>query len=162
MLDRDRQAGETPSGEGEPGVSEAPAVHRPGPRPDTEMRADLADDAGEPDESIVEEIGNLIDDAGNYAQAEIAFQKSRAKFAGRTVGVALLQVVLAIILLHIAFLALAVGLVIALTPVVTVWGAIAIVFGGLLVIVAILLLMAKRRGQQLGALFSSEQDPEDI
>ena len=107
------------------------------------------------DESLVEEMGALIDDGRNYAQAELAFQKTRAKLAGSLVGMSLGLVIIALILLHIAFLALAVGLVIALEPVVTIWGAIGIVFGGLLLVVVLLGWAAFKRVQKLGDIFSS-------
>lgn len=110
------------------------------------------------DESIVEEIGALIEDAGLYATAEIAFQKTRAKIAGRNIGAALAFVVLAIILLHIALIAMAVGFVIALAPLVTIWGAIAIVVGVMLLSVVLLAYAAARRGQLLAQLFAASPD----
>ena len=113
------------------------------------------------DESLIEEMGALIDDGRTYAQAEIAFQKTRAKLAGSLVGVSLGLVIIALILLHIAFLALAVGLVIALEPVVTIWGAIGIVFGGLLLIVMLLGWMALTRMQKLGEIFSADDEEGD-
>lgn len=145
MHDRDRQGGTEHPGDASPDLSET------APTPDDDTAHDAFDG------TLIEEIGALIDDGRTYAAAEIAFQKARAKFTGRTVGIALVQLVLAVILLHIAFLALAVGLVIALAPLVTVWGAIGIVFGGLLLIVAILVMLAVKRGKRLGAYFSSDK-----
>ena len=113
------------------------------------------------DESLMEEASALIDDARTYAEAEIAFQKTRAALAGRLVGVSLGLVIVALILLHIAFLALAVGLVMALEPVVTIWGAIAIVFGGLIGLVGLLGWMAMTRAQKLGGLFSASEADGD-
>lgn len=110
------------------------------------------------DETLFEETSALIDDGRNYVEAEIAFQKIRAKLAGRLAGASLGLVVLALILLHIALLALAVGLVIALAPLVTIWGAILIVVGALLLAVGLLGWMAMKRAEKLGALFS---DPDD-
>ena len=115
---------------------------------------DFPSDDDDYDESLIEELGALIDDGRTYAQAEIAFQKTRGKLAGRLVGVSLALVVIAVILLHIALLALAVGLVIALAPLVTSWGAVAIVVGGLLLLVALLGWMAFKRASKLGDLFS--------
>ena len=105
------------------------------------------------DESIIEEISTLIDDATLYAQAEIAFQKTRASLAGRSIAVALGALVLAVILLHIALIALAVGFVIALAPLVTIWGAIAIVVGGMLLGVAALGSITLTRARRIGAMF---------
>ena len=110
------------------------------------------------EESIVEELGALIDDARLYAEAEIAFQKTRASLVGKSVGVALGAVVLAIILLHIALIALAVGLVLALEPFVTIWGAIGIVVGVMLLGAAGLGWIALSRGRLVSAMFASGPD----
>lgn len=107
------------------------------------------------EQSIFEEIGSLIDDAKTYLQAEVGFQKTRGKLAGREIGKAIAFAAIALVTLHIALLALAVGLVIALTPVVSIWGAIAIVVGVLLVITAWVGLKAKSRGSKAASLFSS-------
>ncbi len=108
------------------------------------------------DESIIEELGALIDDAGLYATAEIAFQKTRAKLAGRNFGAAVLLVSVALVLFHIALIAMAVGFVIALAPLVTIWGAIAIVVGAMLIGVAVLLHFAIKRGKLLRQIFASK------
>ncbi|MEL7519262.1 MAG: phage holin family protein [Pseudomonadota bacterium] len=120
------------------------------------------DDASAPppgyDESIVEELGAVIDDAKLYATAELAFQKTRAKLLGKNIGIALAAVILAIILLHISIIALAVGLVMALEPLVTIWGAIAIVVGVMLLLVGVLGYIAVSRGTLIGEMFASEDD----
>ncbi len=110
------------------------------------------------EEGVVDDLSNLIDDGISYAQAEIAFQKTRAALAGKSAGFAALYVVVALFLLHIALLALAVGLVIALEPLVTIWGAIAIVVGGLLLLTAWLGLKARGRAQRISALFSGNSN----
>ncbi len=125
----------------------------------TPAQSDSAKDVSESttnfDESLVEELAALIDDGKTYAEAELAFQKARAGLAGRSIGVALGLAIVAIILLHIAFLALAVGLVIALAPLVSIWGAIAIVVGGILLLVGLLGYGAYSKGKLLGALFAA-------
>lgn len=63
---------------------------------------------------------------------------------------------LALVLLHIALIALAVGAVIALAPLVTIWGAIAIVVGVLLAGVATLVWAALGNGKAVAAMFGSE------
>jgi len=110
------------------------------------------------DDSLVEELAALIDDGKTYAEAELAFQKGRAALAGKSIGIAAALVVVAIILLHIAFLALAVGLVMALAPLVTIWGAISIVVGGILLLVALLGYGAFSKAKLLGAVFASGDD----
>ncbi|MEL7189562.1 MAG: phage holin family protein [Pseudomonadota bacterium] len=113
------------------------------------------------DDSITSEIAALIDDGRTYAKAEVAFQKIRAKIAGKHIAIALVCGIIAIVLLHIAFLALAVGLVIALAPLVTIWGAIGIVVGALVLLVVLLGLKAKSSGQKLAGLFASDEKDEE-
>jgi predicted RND superfamily exporter protein len=105
--------------------------------------------------ALREDIAILIEDARTYAEAEARFQKTRANLAGKTAGRALVMLVLALVLLHIALIALAVGAVIALAPLVTVWGAIAIVVGVMLAGVALLVMSAKKDGALLAALFDA-------
>lgn len=112
------------------------------------------------DPSLMDEASALIDNARTYAEAELGFQKTRAAFAGRLVGVSLGLIVVALILLHIAFLALAVGLVLAFEPVVGIWGSIGLVFGGLLLVVALLGWGAFTRARKLASLFSSPEEDE--
>jgi len=111
-------------------------------------------------ESIVEELGAVIDDAKLYATAELAFQKTRAKILGKSVGIAAAAVVLALILLHISFIALAVGLVMALEPLVTIWGAIGIVVGVMLICVGLLGYIAFSKGLLIAEMFASDKETE--
>lgn len=121
---------------------------------------EAADDSPSPhiDPSLMEEASALIDTARTYAEAELGFQKTRAAFAGRLVGISLGLVVVALILLHIAFLALAVGLVLAFEPIAGIWGAIGIVFGGLMLVVALLGWGAFTRVKTLAGLFASSDE----
>ena len=149
MHDLDRQAGDQHPGDAPPDLSD-PA----------EADAASVTENEDFDESMIDEVSALIDDGRTYAEAEIAYQKSRAKLAGRSIAVATGALVLGVVLLHIAFLALAVGLVIALTPLVTVWGAIAIVVGGLLILVALLFNVAMKRARRVNTLFSSKKEDD--
>lgn len=106
--------------------------------------------------SLREDVAILIEDARTYAEAEVRFQKTRAALAGKATARAIVLLVLALVLLHIALIALAVGAVIALAPLVTVWGAIAIVVGVMLAGVAALVLAARKDGALLAALFASD------
>ncbi|KPF65432.1 hypothetical protein IP79_02815 [Porphyrobacter sp. AAP60] len=106
-----------------------------------------------------DDISALVEDARLYAEAEVAFQKTRAQLAGKLAGRSLVLLVLALVLLHIALIALAVGVVIALAPYVTIWGAIAIVVGVLLIGVAVLVYSAIGSGKQVGAMFGSDDTP---
>ncbi|MEE4317926.1 MAG: phage holin family protein [Erythrobacter sp.] len=137
----------------EPGLTEPPVDTSGGT---DEATADAAFAAAEDAlTALREEIGVLVEDARTYAEAEVQFQKTRATLAGKTAGRALVMLVLALVLLHIALIALAVGAVIALAPLVTIWGAIAIVVGVMLAGVAWLVLSARKDGALLAALFES-------
>lgn len=144
--------------DGSRGAAAEPAVDRIPARSDDSEAAHAASSSF--DESIVDELAALIDDGRTYAEAELAFQKTRAAIAGKSAGLAIGYVIVAIVLLHIAFLALAVGLVMALEPQVTIWGAIAVVVGVLLFATGALLYGAVRQGKLLGALFSSGDETE--
>lgn len=105
--------------------------------------------------SLRDDVAALVEDARTYAEAELAFQKTRASLAGRRGARALGSLVLALVLLHIALIALAVGVVIALAPWVTTWGAIAIVVGVMLIGVALLVRAAVTDSKIVSAMFST-------
>lgn len=111
-------------------------------------------------ESLSEELAALIDDGRTYVEAELNFQKTRASLAGKNAGIALGLGVVAIVVLHVAVLALAVGLVMALAPLVTIWGSIVIVVGSLLAVTGLLVWMAAKRGQRIGAIFAKDEPPD--
>jgi hypothetical protein len=100
------------------------------------------------------DVAVLIEDVRTYAEAEVAFQKTRAQITGKTAGRALALLVVALVLLHAALIALAVGAVIALAPLLGAWSAVGLVVGLLLVAVIVLVLAARRDGALLAALFA--------
>lgn len=117
-----------------------------------------SDEVGNAFDSLRDDITTLVEDARTYAEAEIAFQKTRAGIAGRRGARALVLLVLAVVLLHIALIALAVGAVIALAPLITIWGAIGLVVGVMLLGVALLVMGAVSDGRLLAAMFGSEDE----
>lgn len=145
--------------EPEPGASRLPEAESPASalalEPETATGTDDVEEASFA--SLKDDLVDLVEDARTYAAAEIAFQKTRAGLAGKTVGRALVFLVLALVLLNLALIALAVGAVIALAPLVTIWGAIAIVVGVLLLGVALLVMGAVSDGKTLGAMFSGDE-----
>jgi hypothetical protein len=99
--------------------------------------------------TLAEDLQQLARDARALAEAEFAFQKTRAAYAGaQAKGIALLGGVAAV-LVFFAAMALVVGAVIALGPVLTAWGAMAAVTLGLLAIAGFCLLAAKVRVRRL-------------
>lgn len=106
--------------------------------------------------SLSDDLRQLVDDARAVAQAEVEYQKSRAAFAGQEArGIALLAV-LAAVLAFFALMALTVGLVIALIPLLTAWGATAAVTGGLLIIAGLCGLGAARRWRRTRTLLTGD------
>jgi hypothetical protein len=95
--------------------------------------------------SLNEDLHQLAQDARAYAEAEFAFQKSRAAFAASEAKNIVLFAVLAVVLAFFALMALVVGLVIALAPLITAWGSTTLVTLALLAGAVFLLLKAKRR-----------------
>lgn len=133
------------------------------------MAADLPDETdpegdpetdGESPGSLIDDVGTLIEDGKTYAEAELAFQKTRlfyvmshAKGIAAFSGIAVLLVVLAIVVL-------VVGVLIALIPVLTPIGATLAVMFALLLTAVILGRLAK---WQLGKLMKAfeEEGPKD-
>lgn len=122
--------------------------------PDAAQDDTLSDEALSDEEtSLSADIAALIDSGRTYAEAELAFQKTRAALAGDNAAKAIGALVLALVLLNIALTALAIGAVLALQPLITIWGAIAVVVGALLLGAGLLARSAKARGKLLGVMF---------
>lgn len=118
------------------------------PSPDTP-----ADDRMEDkDESLRAVAERLIDSGRAYAEAEIGRQKLRAVLAGSALRAIAIFVTIALILLFGTLVTLLVGLVLALSPMLTPLGATAAVSIATLLVVALLLLMARRHMRSLIAL----------
>lgn len=88
--------------------------------------------AAPPDEGmapVLSDLRQLSAEAKAYVRAELAFQKSRARVLGQGGRSMALYGLFALIFVVFALGALTVGLLLALTPLVTAWGATAIVVG---------------------------------
>jgi hypothetical protein len=143
----------------EPGLPRTADTDPAPPPPPPPHNATAADEAGTGFTELRDDVTALVEDARTYAVAEIAFQKTRAGLAGKHAGRAAVLLVLALVLLHIALIALAVGAVIALAPLVTIWGAIGIVVGVMLLGVGALVWSALGDGKVLGAMFAEGGRP---
>jgi len=106
--------------------------------------------------SLVDDLRQLATDARALAQAEAAYQKSRAAFAGEQAKRIAILGVLAAVLLFFALMALTVGLVIALAPLLTAWGATAAVCGGLLLAAGLCVLLASARWRHMNGVLRDE------
>lgn len=117
--------------------------------------APLADDAE--GLSLTQDLRQLADEAKTLARAELAFQKSRAAYAGSESKTIALLLLLAAVLVFFALMALVVGLVIALGTWIGPWGAMAVVTLGLLVIAGACALSAKSRLGRMMAIISDDR-----
>ncbi|MCT2400822.1 phage holin family protein [Novosphingobium mangrovi (ex Huang et al. 2023)] len=108
--------------------------------------------------SLAEDLRQLAEEAKALAQAELAFQKSRAAYAGsETKAIAGLLVVAAVVVFF-AVVAFVTGTVIALGPVLGLWGAMAAVTFGLLLAAGICALTARSKLKRMMAVISDEKD----
>lgn len=82
---------------------------------------------------LIAELRLLVQDVAGVARSEIAYQTTRARVLGAGVRTIALALLFALIFVIFALGGLTVGLLLALTPLVTAWGATAIVVGALLV-----------------------------
>ena len=99
--------------------------------------------------SIAEEVEALIEDGKTYIQAELAYQKSRAVFAADEAKAAAVFGLIAAALGSLALVGLTVGLIIALSPWLTPWGASALVVGAEAVGAALFARAAAKRWRNL-------------
>ncbi|GAB5350842.1 MAG: hypothetical protein CL575_08785 [Altererythrobacter sp.] len=122
-----------------------------------EYPSDTENDGGTADRpSLADDLLALFEDGKTYAEAEMAYQKSRAGYTANRLKGALALGFGAFGVLHLALIALTVGVVIALTPLVGPWIATAIVTVALIVIGIILLKMLKARIDDIRAAFSDD------
>jgi hypothetical protein len=138
-----------------PDVGIAPLVRDdadiPEPSGEPPLDQDSADYGGAPegeDRSLLEAARALIDDGRTYLEAELGFQKTRAAFVADRAKAAMVFGAIAALLGFLALVGLTVGSIIALTPLLTAWGAAALV-------VAVLLLAAVLAARAAGRKWSS-------
>lgn len=108
--------------------------------------------------SFADDLRQLADEAKALAQAEFAFQKSRAAYAGAESRTIALLLVFAAVFVFFALVALVVGAVIALGPLLGPWGAMATVTVGLLVTAGLCALTARRRTRRMLSIISDGEE----
>lgn len=109
--------------------------------------------------SLVDDIEDLVLDAKTYFDAELSYQKTRASFVGACLKRTIAFGAAAALLAFFAAIGLTVGLIIALTPLITAWGATAVVVG-LMLLAAFLLVRsaAANWGEMMGAIHEDEEE----
>lgn len=106
-------------------------------------------DSPEAREPLSDLLRRLASDGKAYAQAESARIKVRGRFYAVNARDVAICAALALFLLHALVVALLVGLVIALVPMVGIWAAIAIMAAGTLAVMAVVALVAANRINRL-------------
>ncbi|MEO6091582.1 MAG: phage holin family protein [Novosphingobium sp.] len=96
------------------------------------------------DRSLPDDVRGLAEQARVFAQAELAYQKSRASYVGSEARTIAMLGALAACLVFFALIGLVVGLIFALAPLITAWGSTALVCGLLLLAALVCALRAKR------------------
>ena len=110
-----------------------------------------------PEPTLGDDLRQLIDDGRALAGAELAWQKARARYAGKQAGGIAILGVLAAALAFCALLALIFGTVLSLVPLLTAWGATAAVTGGLLLAAAICGVVAGLRVRRVARLIADRK-----
>ena len=126
--------------------------------------AEVFEEAAEQDDaeaeirhSLTDDIFALFDDGKTYVEAEIAFQKSRSSFVANRAKLAVAYGAAAFGVLHLALIALTVGTVIALAPLVGPWIATAIVGGALIVLGLVCVRMLKGKIDDIRDAFKGDR-----
>lgn len=109
------------------------------------------------DHSLFDDFSALLSDGKTYVEAEIAYQKSRAGFAGSRLKRSVIYGAAAFGLLHLALIALAVGAVIALSPLVGPWLATGIVVLFLLVLALVFISKLRSSFREIRDVFDGDE-----
>jgi hypothetical protein len=114
---------------------------------------------GEPERSLRDDVEALIDDGKTYLEAELAYQKTRAAFVADRAKGAIIFGAVAALFGFLALIGLTVGLIIALSPLLTPWGASGLVVALLVIGALIAARAAGRRWTRLMAAIDDDKGP---
>ena len=138
-------------------TTEAPEGPRDIPEPQFEpYDEDLATHEAQP--SLFEDVSAAFEDGKTYAKAELAYQKSRARFVSDRLKGALVFGVGALGAIHLALIALTVGLILTLAPHVGAWLAMLIVVLLFVIIAIVLVVLLKGRIDEIRGAISDKTD----
>lgn len=118
---------------------------------------DVANERLAPDEtseqrSLAEDFEALYDDGRTYVEAELAYQKTRARLVAAHGKTGIAFGIVALFMLHMALIGLTVGAILVLSPVIGPLLATASVVGAVLVLTALLGFAAKARFARIAAI----------
>ena len=119
-----------------------------------EYEGSLDDHSDHMGPSLTDDLFALYEDGKTYAQAEVAFQKSRAGYTANRIKSAVVFGLGAFGMLHLALIALTVGAVIALVPIMGPWLATGLVTIILLIAGGVLIFMLKSKIDDIRDAFS--------
>ncbi len=114
----------------------------------------IEDDAAE--RSLVADVRQLVEDGRTLLEAELTYQKSRALVAGQAARAVAGWGALALALVFFALMALVMGLVLALVPLLGALGATAIVVLALLGLAGLSAMVASRRWKRAAAQIAEQ------
>jgi len=115
-----------------------------------------ADDGERELRSLRDDVEALIDDGKTYLETELVYQKTRAAFVADRAKGAVIYGALAAAFGILALIGLTVGLIIALIPLLTAWGASALVVGLLAVAAFVAMRAAGKRWDRLMEAIESD------
>lgn len=107
--------------------------------------------------SLTDDLVALLDDGKTYLEAEKAYQQSRAIYVADRGKRGIIHALVAFALIHTALIGLVVGAVIALSPILTIWGATAVVAGVLLLAGVVLARRALAHFRDAGSTFTDDE-----
>jgi uncharacterized membrane protein YqjE len=110
------------------------------------------------DRSLIDDVEVLIEDGKTYLEAELNYQKTRALFVGDRAKQVVLFGLVGFVFAWMALIALTVGLVIALTPSLSAWGATAVVVIVWLLIAVVAVSVAGAKWRQIGKSLGAGED----
>lgn len=105
---------------------------------------------------LTDEVRQLVANAREVAQAEFAYQRARAAYAGKKATAIAIFGVVAAVFVFFALMAAVVGSVIALGPIIGLWGAMAAVTAGLLAVSAVCAIMILLHVRRMKIVLSEE------
>ncbi len=109
-----------------------------------------------PERSLVDDVRELVNDGRTLLEAELAYQKSRAALAGRTAKSMAGWIALALSLVFFALMALVMGLLLILAPLIGGLCATLVVVAGLLIAAGLSGWVAMRRWQAMSRRLSED------
>ena len=112
-------------------------------------KASAVDGAKQELRSLRDDVEALIEDGKTYLETELVYQKTRAAFVADRAKGAVIYGAMAAAFGVLALIGLTVGLIIALTPMLTAWGASALVVGLLLIAAFLAMRTASKRWNRL-------------